>query len=387
MKTGYSGQTALFVPLIKELGYDIDILAQSGLEGAPTTWEGIKVYNRWAHPWAEDAVMPAMRASKADFFITLLDIWMYEPASWRGAKWCPYFPVDAEPVPRKIVENAKKSFAPITYSKFGYKQMLDAGVETYYVPHAVDTSVYKPIPKAEARAFLRSDSPGGKVWRDDQYVFGMVANNNDPLGRKAFAEHFEAFAMVLRHHPDARLYVHASLKGGYDLRELMDRFGITAACWVPHPEELNFGMSDSYMANVYNGIDCLLSVTQGEGFGVPIIEAQACGTPVIVGDWTAMPELLFNGWKVAQDDATKWMQQLGGCWFRPNPAAIAQEMELAYNETNDPGVTAQTVAVVGSEYGVETVVNRYWKPTLKAIESRIAENANAMTFANAMKAV
>ena len=58
----------------------------------------------------------------------------------------------------------------------------------------------------------------------------------------------------------------------------------------------------------------LVYVSLFEGFGVPIIEAFACGTPVITSDVTAMPEvadtaaLLVNPNKV--DEISNAMQQL-----------------------------------------------------------------------------
>jgi glycosyltransferase involved in cell wall biosynthesis len=39
----------------------------------------------------------------------------------------------------------------------------------------------------------------------------------------------------------------------------------------------------------------LIEPSISEGFGVPIIEAQACGVPVVVNNWTSMPELIIPG--------------------------------------------------------------------------------------------
>ena len=39
----------------------------------------------------------------------------------------------------------------------------------------------------------------------------------------------------------------------------------------------------------------------GEGFGLPVLEAQACGVPAIVTDFTAMSEVCGAGWKVGYD--------------------------------------------------------------------------------------
>jgi glycosyltransferase involved in cell wall biosynthesis len=41
--------------------------------------------------------------------------------------------------------------------------------------------------------------------------------------------------------------------------------------------------------------DVLFSTTLGEGFGLPMFEAMACGTPLIVPDWSALGELVEDG--------------------------------------------------------------------------------------------
>ncbi|HUW14193.1 MAG TPA: glycosyltransferase, partial [Anaerolineae bacterium] len=46
---------------------------------------------------------------------------------------------------------------------------------------------------------------------------------------------------------------------------------------------------------IYNCFDVLLSPSQAEGFGLPILEAQACGKPVVTLNTTSMPEIIFAG--------------------------------------------------------------------------------------------
>jgi glycosyltransferase involved in cell wall biosynthesis len=49
------------------------------------------------------------------------------------------------------------------------------------------------------------------------------------------------------------------------------------------------------LVQIYNAADALLSPSLSEGFGITILEAMACGTPVITSNVTSLPEVVGNG--------------------------------------------------------------------------------------------
>jgi glycosyltransferase involved in cell wall biosynthesis len=55
------------------------------------------------------------------------------------------------------------------------------------------------------------------------------------------------------------------------------------------------GLSDEDLVREYVGSDVLAFVSTYEGFGLPILEAQAVGLPVVTSKTTSMPEVAGDG--------------------------------------------------------------------------------------------
>lgn len=53
-------------------------------------------------------------------------------------------------------------------------------------------------------------------------------------------------------------------------------------------------LSNTEIRILLSGAECLLHVSFIEGFGIPILEAQACGTPVVTSDRSCLPEIVHE---------------------------------------------------------------------------------------------
>jgi hypothetical protein len=120
------------------------------------------------------------------------------------------------------------------------------------------------------------------------------------------------------------------------------------------------------MAQFYNCLDVHLITTRGEGFGIPVLEAQACGVPVITGGWTASKELAWSGQVLdPEKDAEREYSGLASFTFRPHVSAIDAALEEEYQHRSD---TSEAVKRA-QEYDVDLVTEKYWKPVLAEIEA------------------
>ena len=378
--TGYGNQVRAMLPRLESLGHELAVISFYGLEGGVIRQGNVRIYPRGVHPYGVD-VIDAHTAhfnngKPGGLCISLMDSWVIDPNAIRQSRWVPLFPVDHNPLPPPIKARVERAWDRIVYSRFGERMVHNAGLSCHYVPHMIDTTIYKPQPQAYARQQLGVPQ--------DAFVVGMVAANKGNPSRKCFQQQLQAFAEFHRRHPDTLLYLHTAKgqQGGAEvvnLPELVDYLGLTD-CTRFVDQYMNFlGLPDEAVALTYNAFDVLTSVSMGEGFGIPIAEAQACGVPVIVGDWTSMGELCFAGWKIDADDADPLWTPLGAFQFVPRVGAIVDAYEEAYKNAGNLKLKKQ--ARQGAlAYDAETVTQRYWKPTLEELEQRIADEDAMPTF-------
>ncbi len=381
--TGYGVQTKLFVPrLAKLLDKGISVTAFFGVQSGVLNINGIKVYPNYKHPYGQDIIGAHAEWDRADAVVTLVDAWVIQNENI-GLPWFPWFPIDHEPMPANVLAKVRQAAKPIVMSKFGKRMAEQVGLDVWCVPHGVDTSIFKPLDREEAREHLK--------WPQDKFIVGMVAANKDNPSRKAFHEQIAAFAALHAAHPDTVLYLHTDDGthggSGVDLIKFIRRMGLVIGEDVLICDQYmnSLGFPDSYMVDVYNGLDVLTNVAMGEGFGIPILEAQACGTPVIVGDWTSMSELCFAGWKIDKAEALPVYHDFFDAFqWQATTAAIYDRMEQAYAAKGDYELRNQ--ARRGAlPYDADDVTRQYWKPVLKEME-KIIKNQSDTSFEQAIKA-
>ena len=230
---------------------------------------------------------------------------------------------------------AHEKIRPVAMCRFGEAMMHDAGLDPVYVPHGVDRSLFHPRPNDRDAIRDELGLP------PDAYVVGIVAANtgNPMLPRKAFPQTLQAFSRFAAEHDDVWLYAHTQLlpgkAGGINLEALTVAAGCpTGRVRYPPSAVWHLGWSAAHVSNLYQAFDVLLNPSMGEGFGVPIIEAQACGVPVIASDHSAMTELTKVGWLVGGDP---WWDGIAGLLAHQprRSAAIHTALEAAYERRGD----------------------------------------------------
>lgn len=410
--SGYGSQTRQVGRRLLAAGYDVEFSANDGRRGG--RWEGAIIRGAGADRYSRDKVADDLARSGADWTIILYDPWVYTQQAGdpfadnpHVAAWTP---VDHFPVPPSMVPWIGQHIA-IAMSQFGFEslratsevmgQRFGHSFPVYYAPHAIEP-VFRPVDGAPARAAMR-DSRGDKPSPvpEDAYLVGIVAANTGTAiyDRKGFGDMAKALGVFMNRHADVHLYLHTLLVGyqGIDFNVLfraydidMERVHAVDQYALKAGAEYSDGppIDDEVMAGIYSSLDVLLATSRGEGFGLPVLEAQACGCPVIVSNWTAQAELVGKVWAPDEGRAFKapsgwavsvqpdWDPRHGSDFAVPRVGEIIIALEDAYqNHRGDAAMRAAAVAKA-SNWAADKVFDEHWRPILADFEAQLSEKPN-----------
>jgi glycosyltransferase involved in cell wall biosynthesis len=155
------------------------------------------------------------------------------------------------------------------------------------IPHGIDSEVFKPHPRTRQRQMFGQMAVGRPVpIPDDELLVGIVATNQARKDWGLGLSTCAALAKLRR----ARIWMHTDvLDRHWSIPYLLADLGLG------NGNMISLGhLSDEVMARLYSACDVTLGIGSGEGFGYPIFESIACGTPCIHGDYGGAPEHTYR---------------------------------------------------------------------------------------------
>lgn len=293
-----------------------------GVIPAPEDEAGMQQYNSVpTNQFGEYAFEKVCLDFKPDVVCDIRDFWMLdfvERSPYRKFfKWCIMPTVDARPQARQWIATYKSADACLTYSDWAGGILQDqSGGKINYLGSSPPSAhpAYQPKDKDALRNAFKVD-PNAKI-------IGTVMRNQR---RKLYPDLFAAFRLLLDQVDDKNnyfLYCHTSYPDlGWEIPELIQQYNLASHVMFtyvcpetkqPFPSlfkgastqspytgkfgstlsNVRNGLSYEHLANIINLFDLYVQYANCEGFGLPQVEAAACGIPVMGTDYSAMESVL-----------------------------------------------------------------------------------------------
>lgn len=207
---------------------------------------------------------------------------------------------------------------------------------------------------------------------------GQITSTNVNLDRKNMYRMMSLLNQVFGTTPDVGLILKTSYIGqsrrDREASESLLNQAIRGLNLIGNPRIylLHGGMTDSEMFDLYSHpkTKVLVSLTHGEGFGLPLLEAAAAGLPVMATNWSAHTEFLNQGPKwlpitanlntipAEKADGDIWIA--GSEWADPSDQEFGVKIKKLYQGHSTP----KQWAVTGAEkikqlYSFEAVSKAY----------------------------
>lgn len=167
-------------------------------------------------------------------------------------------------------------------SELGKQEAMKAGLtKVDHLQIGIDTDFWR-VPSPEERTGIRR----GMGIAEDEFVILTVADNQERKNLWAamsITAKLKEMGRKIKH----ILVTRVESQFGWKLRDLAVSLGVNQEVVL-----MNRGMPLENLWSLYALSDCFLLTSKAEGLGMPVLEAMACGLPVVGTDTGAITELL-----------------------------------------------------------------------------------------------
>jgi len=343
------------------------------------------IYTSGNDPFAEDVALNHYVDFKADMLVTVKEPWCFNHIFQTAMNFVPMAIIDHAPISGAMLARLRTPFKVIAISRFGQRELKRNKIDSFYIPHGVRTDIYKP---------LEDKGRCKKLWfmEPDDFVVGIVALNR---ARKMIPRMLRIYKRFLELNPDVKAHLFLWTKVIPDIYPEETTFGV-ADCGVnllPEIMELGLGSPPNDirwlqpsdwdrlmrlggipdydpaggwdMVKLYNMMDVHLLCSGGEGFGMTLIEAQACGVPVITTNYAGGPEQVGAGITVPYSDYDV-IATPGQRLALADIDKGAEALTKIYNA--DKQKLARRARTFTEKYDWNLIMKNYWEPFLDECE-------------------
>lgn len=247
-----------------------------------------------------------------------------------------YIPCDGIELPPSWTKFLPKVTNVIAMSEWGQRFYKPSTL----VYHAIDQEMFWPIwekPKTTSTGIVCTTKEECKAafgLDPDKFIVGRVDTNS---GRKDYAASIKALWPLMAEDENIEAWFHCEDEAKNVGLRMQDMF--LRELDRVKPERFHFpGLHNSFEGwtiediNVlYSAFDVFLSTSRGEGFGLTLAEAAACGLPIVAQNVSAIPEVVGPGGILLEPKDTMTVPSGEDTWLPDIPAFTAAIKRLYEN--------------------------------------------------------
>lgn len=259
---------------------------------------------------------------KPDCVLDVRDWWMlaFEDLSplRRFYNWLIMPPIDSIPQPPQFLSSFRRADKVLSYTDWGKEELEKVNIKVHGVASpAINYDVFKVLDKNHCRNFLTMNN-------DDIVILSVMRNQK----RKQYPDLIEAFSKLLDSDlpqnikNKLKLHIHCQYPdAGWDLPKILlnnkciKHILLTYRCeacnsvyvdffndsksyckkcgkYAATTPGSSFGIKEAELSTIYNAANLYVQYSSCEGFGMPILEAAACGLKTFGVDYSATPEVV-----------------------------------------------------------------------------------------------
>lgn len=222
--------------------------------------------------------------------------------TWKEARVLHYCPIEGDnlaPMWRQLWD----LFSPVAMSDYGARVIGEhIGRSVPRIYHGVDTDAFYPV---SAGRPIRFDGDTLRDKDDCKRKFSIdpsrkvILRTDRNVVRKNFDALIAAFVPIAQQDPDVDLVLHCRPVDpeGIDLWQEIFRMpqALRERVKFTQMHDTFKGLPVEGLNALYNMADLYMTTTGGEGFGLTLAEAMACGVPVVSTGWAAEIEVVAEG--------------------------------------------------------------------------------------------
>ena len=350
--TGFAVALAGYVRALSEAGIDV---SYNYLHGAPET-----------EPYPADYLLTAIKDSKEGMDMPQV-LWGPAPLFFKnsGKYKIGHCEFEGDEFPRSWVQYCNMMDEIWVPTKWDRNKAVKAGVNKpiYIIYQGIDPDYYHPEIEPMIMPF--------------EQKFKFICNAAW-LPRKNLGNLLKTFARTFKMSESVCLVLKTINLGLVeDVKKEIEKLGIPDSTgWVYIKEE---DWPTTHLPAFYTGGHCFVLPTRGEGWGLPIFEALACGVPVITTAYGAPNEILrddekkrepfpgvhFLDYNIARA-RTSYEYLKDGKWAEPNLNQLAEKMLYVYkNYQAEKAKALKTSEIIRDKFS--------WASCVKPIITRLED--------------